>query len=427
MSRGSNSGVPAKLNDPIIPGNVSKALDKNSKLVCSRLEKIEFLDQEERANAISHTKRNVVSITSNNHEMSVFANVGRFRFEKSTIHGFGLFTTEKLRAQENLIDITCPVVRTSVAEMRYQKYKKINPNISFIIQIDENNYVDLTNIRTPARYLNHSCESNCQLKLASSKSSATVSIVAKRDILPYEELTLDYGISSIPRTEKIPCNCGNPKCRNFINWREAPDDRYRNIQFMHIQILAGNGIINPITKSIIKQEIKQQAKLAKEEKQKKKEEKMSKEERLAKKSPKKLEKAFSKAVAEEKLNKKHKEEKPEEKIQEEKKIVFNEKIIEEKSSKKKTKPKVKISTEPRTTNVLIPPPISEIMPFARVKSNPIPPLPAPVKYDFSVDQKYVFDPQNKHISLKPPLLSNDIQMPDRNLIDNFVRTIPTYE
>jgi SET domain-containing protein len=39
--------------------------------------------------------------------------------------------------------------------------------------------------------------------------------ISLRDILPGEELTLDYHFDK--KVEKVPCSCGSLKCRGTIN------------------------------------------------------------------------------------------------------------------------------------------------------------------------------------------------------------------
>jgi len=72
-----------------------------------------------------------------------------------------------------------------------------------------------------ARWINHSCDPNCQALIDESDSGDPrkdkVVIEAIRKIKPGEELTYDYGIVlDMPHTARLKkiwaCRCGSPKC-----------------------------------------------------------------------------------------------------------------------------------------------------------------------------------------------------------------------
>ncbi len=64
---------------------------------------------------------------------------------------------------------------------------------------------------------NHSCEPNLWM-------ADEIKVVARRDIAPGEELTLDYALQTaqpVPLLE-VMCRCGSPLCRGIItgnDWR----------------------------------------------------------------------------------------------------------------------------------------------------------------------------------------------------------------
>ncbi len=70
----------------------------------------------------------------------------------------------------------------------------------------------------PFRYLNHSCEPNCELVLWKSRKCGEnryprMWLQALRMIQPGDELTIDYGW---PADAAIPCRCESPACRGWI-------------------------------------------------------------------------------------------------------------------------------------------------------------------------------------------------------------------
>lgn len=69
------------------------------------------------------------------------------------------------------------------------------------------------------RYLNHSCEPNCELYLIEETEELgplllpRVSVEAIREIIIGEQLTIDYGW---PADAAIPCGCGSKQCRGWV-------------------------------------------------------------------------------------------------------------------------------------------------------------------------------------------------------------------
>lgn len=71
----------------------------------------------------------------------------------------------------------------------------------------------------PFRFVNHSCEPNCELYIVEHEDDSTgavhseVCLEAIEEIFPGEELTIDYGW---PADCAIPCGCASPNCRGWI-------------------------------------------------------------------------------------------------------------------------------------------------------------------------------------------------------------------
>lgn len=71
----------------------------------------------------------------------------------------------------------------------------------------------------PFRYLNHSCEPNCEFdffdlrEAGKTETRRRVFLITLRDIKPGEELTIDYNWSA---DSAIPCRCQAPSCRGWI-------------------------------------------------------------------------------------------------------------------------------------------------------------------------------------------------------------------
>ena len=62
-----------------------------------------------------------------------------------------------------------------------------------------------------SKYINHSCDPNCIIKINDNK----ILIYSKKTIKKGEELTFDYRFNK--NSFKEICNCGSKNCRGHIN------------------------------------------------------------------------------------------------------------------------------------------------------------------------------------------------------------------
>jgi hypothetical protein len=70
----------------------------------------------------------------------------------------------------------------------------------------------------PFRFLNHSCQPNCELVITDEEEDGTPSELSVwleilREIAPGEQMTIDY---AWPADFAIPCQCGTATCRGWI-------------------------------------------------------------------------------------------------------------------------------------------------------------------------------------------------------------------
>lgn len=66
------------------------------------------------------------------------------------------------------------------------------------------------------RFVNHSCEPNCEMQKWSVHGLPRMALFASRDIKPGEELTYDYNFALFNPSEGQECRCGSSGCRGVI-------------------------------------------------------------------------------------------------------------------------------------------------------------------------------------------------------------------
>lgn len=143
----------------------------------------------------------------------------RLSIKKSSIHGFGLFAKEFIRAGEPIIEYVGELIRNSVADKRENLYKSDGnrDGSCYMFRLDESSVIDATNIGNHARFMNHCCDPNSICKVISVDSHKHIVIFSKKNINKDEEITYDYQFNVEEASEKITCHCGASNCLGRMN------------------------------------------------------------------------------------------------------------------------------------------------------------------------------------------------------------------
>ncbi|PNF41242.1 hypothetical protein B7P43_G01489 [Cryptotermes secundus] len=135
---------------------------------------------------------------------------------RSKIQGLGLYAARDLERHTMVIEYIGEVIRTELSELREKLYEARNRGI-YMFRLDEDRVVDATLSGGLARYINHSCNPNCVAEIVEVERDLRIIIFAKRRISRGEELAYDYKFDIEDDQHKIPCNCGAPNCRKWMN------------------------------------------------------------------------------------------------------------------------------------------------------------------------------------------------------------------
>lgn len=154
------------------------------------------------------------SVAARFRQMRALAGV-RLALRRSPIQGFGVFARVRLEAGTMLMEYRGQLIRHSVADIREERYAAARAG-DYMFSLENGRIVDATHAGSGARFVNHCCEPNCETRLVTVAGARRIVIVAKRAILPGEELAYDY---KFPLDDhcKIPCHCGAKRCRGRMN------------------------------------------------------------------------------------------------------------------------------------------------------------------------------------------------------------------
>lgn len=138
-------------------------------------------------------------------------------FDRSQIHGMGLYAKEEIDVGEFIIEYVGEIIRKSVADMREKEYTRQGMGDSYMFRLSGDQVIDATRRGGIARFINHSCEPNVIAKIISVGSQDKIVFYSKRAIKVDEELTYDYKFDFEADDKKIPCLCGAASCRKYLN------------------------------------------------------------------------------------------------------------------------------------------------------------------------------------------------------------------
>ena len=143
----------------------------------------------------------------------------KFEVRRSKIHGSGVFAAKNIKKGEFIIEYKGLLRSHQEVDAAYDGEDETGH--TFLFTLNEDFVVDANIKGNEARWINHSCDPNCDSEhvdaVDGDKSKDRIEIKALRDIKAGEELSYNYGIRlgerHTPKLKKLwACLCGSPKC-----------------------------------------------------------------------------------------------------------------------------------------------------------------------------------------------------------------------
>lgn len=140
------------------------------------------------------------------------------RVGRSRIQGKGVFAKRKIPRGTRIVEYLGERVPISTLLVEMDAGKRTH---TYIFALSHTMTIDGSVGGSDARFINHSCEPNCEAYVFDDR----VYIYAMRDITRGEELTFDYQLGPAIRRsgrrskevlDAYACQCGSPKCRGTM-------------------------------------------------------------------------------------------------------------------------------------------------------------------------------------------------------------------
>jgi len=138
-----------------------------------------------------------------------------FEVRASKIEGKGAFAIRRIRSGARIIEYLGERISVAESDRRYAGGPRAHAHV-LLFTVDEATVLDAGVDGNEARFINHSCEPNCEAVTQGKR----IWIYALRDVERGEELTYDYNLTGdsedADERSAYECRCGAPGCRRTM-------------------------------------------------------------------------------------------------------------------------------------------------------------------------------------------------------------------
>src|SRR5271156_6941484 len=109
------------------------------------------------------------------------------KVRRSRIHGVGVYAVTRIAKGTRIIEYVGERVTSAELDIRYDD-DTAECRRTFVFHLDGDRYIDAARLGNNSRFINHSCDPNCEAYLVNDR----IFIRAVKNIEPRVELTYDY-------------------------------------------------------------------------------------------------------------------------------------------------------------------------------------------------------------------------------------------
>ncbi|GFQ08742.1 histone-lysine n-methyltransferase ashh1 [Phtheirospermum japonicum] len=147
---------------------------------------------------------------------------------KTEGRGWGLLADQQIKAGQFIIEYCGEVISSEKAKQRSHSYEAQGLIDAYIISLNANLFIDATKKGSLARFINHSCQPNCETRKWTVLGETRVGIFAKEDIAIGIELGYDYNFEWYGGAT-VRCLCGAANCSLFLGAKSHGFQEYNHV------------------------------------------------------------------------------------------------------------------------------------------------------------------------------------------------------
>lgn len=155
------------------------------------------------------------TVRNANHETAMNRKPKLWRIGRSGIHSKGLFANVDIAKGDRILEYRGRLIGKEESErlcLEWEEKARVKGHgLVYVFNLNDAFDLDGNIPRNPAKYINHSCDENCEAV----NEDDRIFIYAKKDIAAGEELYFDYGYELEHFPDHI-CRCGASNCVGYI-------------------------------------------------------------------------------------------------------------------------------------------------------------------------------------------------------------------
>ena len=134
----------------------------------------------------------------------------------SSVHGRGVFALTSIPPERRIAEYLGELITCSEADRRYGVNEDSTETHTFLFGVGKRYVLDATYSRGRAKWINHSCEPNCEAV----SDGRRIFIETAHAVAVGEEISIDYQLNRDEGAEttdpRFDCRCGTSGCRGTM-------------------------------------------------------------------------------------------------------------------------------------------------------------------------------------------------------------------
>ena len=142
----------------------------------------------------------------------------RFEIVYTTNRGYGLKTKAWIKKGDFVNEYCGDLIDIDECQKRLQFQNDIGDLNFYFCVLDKERIIDAGPKGNFSRFMNHSCDPNCETQKWTVNGDIRVGLFALADISPGTELTFNYNMDCLGNS-KLKCKCNSPSCSGYIGMK----------------------------------------------------------------------------------------------------------------------------------------------------------------------------------------------------------------